>query len=324
MHLRVELAALRDSAGPRVTVFRTGGLGDTILLVPALRVLTGELPAAEITLVGSRWARCLRPLLPLPVEVVSFDSSELTPLFKPGVDEDSTGFLAGADAVVVYTSAGRDVLLANARVLSSGDVIGWPAHPGRDAHVAVHLARALLDGPVGPAELPLPGLAAPRRLRLWAREWLRTRFGADVRPGAVHPGSGGRLKCWPAENFARVIGDWDGPVLLLEGPADRESCRGVLESVPGAARPAVAGGLGVAQVAALLAECRWFLGNDSGPSHLAAGLGVPTVAVFGPTDPAVWSPRGGAVRVVAPSPGGAWPAPRRVLGALVGLRGADA
>jgi heptosyltransferase-2 len=315
---------LRHFAGPRITVFRAGGLGDTILLVPALRVLARELPAAEITLVGSRWAHRLRPLLPLPVEVVSFDSSELTFLFRPGVDEDSSGLLAGADAVVVYTSAARDVLLANARALSAGDVIGWPAHPGRDAHIAVHLARALLDGPVGLAELPLPGLAPPRRLRLWAREWLRTRFAAAVRPGAVHPGSGGRLKCWPAENFTRVIGGWDGPILLLEGPADRESCRGVLEGMPGAARPPVARGLGVAQVAALLAECRWCLGNDSGLSHLAAGLGVPTVAVFGPTDPAVWSPQGGAVRVVAPSPGAGWPAPQRVLCALAGLQAADA
>jgi ADP-heptose:LPS heptosyltransferase len=44
--------------------------------------------------------------------------------------------------------------------------------------------------------------------------------------------------------------------------------------------------------------CRFFIGNDSGISHMAAALGLPTVAIFGPTDPRVWSPRGEKVVVV--------------------------
>jgi ADP-heptose:LPS heptosyltransferase len=44
--------------------------------------------------------------------------------------------------------------------------------------------------------------------------------------------------------------------------------------------------------------CRLFVGNDSGISHMAAALGIPTIAIFGPTDPVLWSPRGNKVVVV--------------------------
>jgi ADP-heptose:LPS heptosyltransferase len=45
-------------------------------------------------------------------------------------------------------------------------------------------------------------------------------------------------------------------------------------------------------LAAILSQCHLFIGNDSGITHLAAALGVPTIALFGPTDPYVWGPRG--------------------------------
>jgi len=51
-------------------------------------------------------------------------------------------------------------------------------------------------------------------------------------------------------------------------------------------------------LAAILSRCRLYVGNDSGVTHLAAAVGVPTVAIFGPTDPDVWAPRGPGVRVV--------------------------
>jgi len=73
-------------------------------------------------------------------------------------------------------------------------------------------------------------------------------------------------------------------------------------------------------VAALIARCACYVGNDSGISHVAAGLGVPTVAVFGPTDPAVWGPHGPTVRVVRRrAAGDAWPSVEAVAGAVAAL-----
>lgn len=65
-------------------------------------------------------------------------------------------------------------------------------------------------------------------------------------------------------------------------------------------------------VAGALAGATLYLGNDSGITHLAAAAGCPTVAVFGPTDPAVWAPQGPHVRVVHAAP---WPVPEAVVAA---------
>jgi hypothetical protein len=72
-------------------------------------------------------------------------------------------------------------------------------------------------------------------------------------------------------------------------------------------------GVPLSRLAALLVECSGYVGNDSGVSHLAAALGVPTAAVFGPTDPAVWAPVGPKVSVVGPLGDASWPTTCNVL-----------
>ncbi|HEX9069842.1 MAG TPA: glycosyltransferase family 9 protein [Ktedonobacterales bacterium] len=121
----------------------------------------------------------------------------------------------------------------------------------------------------------------------------------EARTIAVHPGSGGRHKIWPAPQMAALcellIQDGWQP-LLIEGPADAAAVAAVLarlsQPVP------VARDLSLAALASLLARCAGYAGNDSGVTHLAALCGVPTVAVFGPTRPQVWRPLGLRVTVV--------------------------
>ena len=121
---------------------------------------------------------------------------------------------------------------------------------------------------------------------------------------AIHPGSGGAQKCWPASHFAAVIERlWqqNRSVLLLEGPADTEHVRHLLNLVSSPPVPGMIKMLTNApllEVARQLQQCRCYLGNDSGITHLAAMLGVPTVAIFGPSDPAIWRPVGPSVKVI--------------------------
>jgi len=93
--------------------------------------------------------------------------------------------------------------------------------------------------------------------------------------------------------------DWwrqrtEGAAVVLLGPVEQE--RGGLELLLN--RAVVARSLTLAQAAALLARSDLYLGNDSGISHLAAAVGVPTVALFGPTDARQWAPRGEVVRIL--------------------------
>lgn len=273
----------------KVTIVRPGGLGDTILTLPALRRRAGD----RLTLVGSSWAEAIRPLAPFPLEVVRFDGARLLPLFDPSAEEDPTGLFSGADEVILYTDTPGEALAANAKRFCRQTIL-WPVTPPAGVHAADHFAAALGEG--GPA---VPELRVPEEYLRWGRNWVEERFGPGAVPAAIHPGSGGRRKCWPAARFAEVARRLGRPVVAIEGPADGDACREFLSEVRGVR----AAGLTVPQLAGLLAGCALLVGNDSGVSHLSAALGIPTVAVFGPTDPAVWAPRGPRVFIARWSDG---------------------
>ncbi|NLJ27505.1 glycosyltransferase family 9 protein [Desulforhabdus amnigena] len=135
------------------------------------------------------------------------------------------------------------------------------------------------------------------------------------KPIIIHPGSGGKKKIWPLRNWWSLL-EWlrkkyDGPILLSLGPAD--------DYLMDFAKAAQAFGihllkdLSLPRLSAFLAESRFYAGNDSGVSHLAAATGIPCVVLFGPTDPAVWAPQGPHVHVIRShweeAENLAWPSP---------------
>lgn len=284
----------------RVTVVRSGGLGDTILLLPTLRVLTRMLPEAQITLVGSSWARRLLPLLPERPRFVPFDSPDLTHLFSPNARKEPAGVFAEADLVIIYTADGHGPLAQNARRLCDGGVLNWPVEPPGRTHAACHFAAALLHEYPGLQDIPEPRLS--NRLRAEPKH-------SPKRPtAAVHPGSGGHHKVWPVCRFVHLIQELDAlgvEVFMPQGPADAQLCSELCRRLPNGSLKDPEQ-LPLVNCAARLSTCDVYIGNDSGVSHLAAALGVPTVAIFGPTDPAVWRPVGQHVKVVDSRNSGDW------------------
>ena len=124
----------------------------------------------------------------------------------------------------------------------------------------------------------------------------------------LHPGSGSPRKTWPAERFAEVAGYWlarRGHVLAVAGPADDAALGDFMSAVDAEQ----GGGVfemrneSLPRLAAALERCDVFVGGDSGPMHMAAAVRTPTIAIFGPTDPAVWRPLAPRVSVVVPPEG---------------------
>ncbi len=101
----------------------------------------------------------------------------------------------------------------------------------------------------------------------------------------VHPFSGSARKNWPMSKFRALAERLPGPL---------EWCAAPHEQLPGARKIENLYDLGC-----WLAGARAFVGNDAGIAHLAAAVGAPVVAIFGPTDPVVWAPRGPRVRIVS-------------------------
>ena len=118
---------------------------------------------------------------------------------------------------------------------------------------------------------------------------------------AVHPGARWWFKGWPAERFAGLI-DYvqeklGVKVVLLGGDQDREIADAILRRSGTGVRSLV-GQIELLELSALVRRAVLFVGNDNGPMHIAAAMGTPVVALFGPSDPRVWGPAGEGHAVV--------------------------
>lgn len=119
----------------------------------------------------------------------------------------------------------------------------------------------------------------------------------------IHPGSGSAHKCVAPETLSAVVAaiqTFGATPVILEGPADGKPVERLLQSCIN--RPVVLKGLDLLTVAGVFAQARLFVGQDSGVTHLAGLIGVRTIALFGPTDPARWAPSGAHVTVVQGAP----------------------
>jgi ADP-heptose:LPS heptosyltransferase len=117
----------------------------------------------------------------------------------------------------------------------------------------------------------------------------------------IHPGSGSRKKCWPVSNFIKIASSINAkgkrPEFIL-GPAEYDLSNMLLQQrIPNSKVHTIDT---LTELAFLLKTGGGYIGNDSGVSHLAAFLGLPTVVAFGPSDPEIWKPMGRAVKIVQP------------------------
>jgi len=118
---------------------------------------------------------------------------------------------------------------------------------------------------------------------------------------AMHVGSGSRKKSWLPGSYAqlseKLIKDDHAKIIVPVGPADEEMVREYFSLIRlDTVTPLT--NLSLNKLAAVLRKCDLYVGNDSGITHLAAAVGIPVVALFGPTDPRVWGPRGDKVFTV--------------------------
>ncbi len=294
----------------RIFVARPGALGDTLLTFPTLAFLRRRAPQARISVIARADTLPLLRSNDLADDAHPWDLPDWATLFADSASADDLtplvrATLVGADVGLVWANDQRDSLTRRLTDLGVKRSIVAPALQPASAphpiHAAEWLAAALRPLGIATPSLPtLAALAAPLRLpaedaahaaALWRDVGLPKRTVV-----ALHPGSGSQTKRWPADRFAHVAWmarDAGYTPLLLAGEADTLALE---ETQAALARldltPVIVRGLQVGALAAILARCAGYIGNDSGVSHLAALAGVPTVAVFGPTDPARWAPIG--------------------------------
>lgn len=271
-----------------ILVIRAGALGDVVLTLPAIAALRHRYPHATIRAVG--YPAIWEVAGPLIDEAMSIDSALLAGLVAGAPSLELHNWLAGIDLAVSWST--RDLTPA-LQTTGIGQVLSASPYPPPGVHAADWLARLVREEG---DERAVPRLALSP-LEFAAGRHILERLGRE-RPVFLHPGAGAAWKRWPAARFSRLaeeLAGRDQPVVLVEGPADAA----VIAAVQGhCATPLpVLRDLSPRRLAAALAAGSLLVGNDSGVSHLAAASGLPTVALFGPTDPQSWAPRG-ATRVL--------------------------
>jgi heptosyltransferase-2 len=283
----------------------TNWVGDAIMALPALRALRVRFADARIAIVARPYVADIYHGQGVCDELIPYDARgehagfgrrehlverlkagrfDLALLFQNAFDAAWLAWRAGIPRRIGYRRDGRGILLTQAiQVPKTGEV---PAH--EQFYYLELLRRAgLINTLQGEdfIELRVSEAEKHRAAQVLSQAGSRD----DVPRVAIGAGASyGSAKCWPPERFAEVVNrlrmDSDAEVVLFGTAAE------------GAVSAAIAAGLGkpcidltgktsIADLPGLLSKCHLFVGNDSGAMHVAAAVGLPVVAVFGPTDP---------------------------------------
>jgi len=282
-----------------ILVFRPGAIGDALLAFPVLKALREQYNGTHITLVGNAQVLPLAQAFGVAEQTFDFQDIQWSELFSSnGIRTSSLrNLLAQTDLAICWMRDPDGIIEHNLKISGVKHSIIAPGRPsaGTDLHIIDYLARTI-GLPDVEEQFVAPSSWSP--LNPSIKDTTANRF------VAIHSGSGAVEKCWPTSRFAEVtrrIWEQNYSVLLLAGPADTERMDDLLQQLPLPPKPEMLMVLAHApllEVARQLRQCSCYLGNDSGITHLAAMLGVPTVAIFGPTDPKIWRPVGPFVNVI--------------------------
>lgn len=288
---------------PRLLVLRGGAIGDFVMTLPALNALRDRWPGAHIEVLGYTHIADLAVAGGIVNRVMSLDKASVARLFVPeeALPSDLLGYLRGFDVAISYLYDPDESVRASLIKAGVRDVVcGCPQV--RDENAALHLFRPLASLAIYPEGIPYPVLRlGPERVAA-GRERLRP-FGPRV--VALHPGSGSPLKNWPLAGYLDVaarVRELGYAALFICGEADEEIRRALARDGVAAILPACS----LVELAGVLAACHGYAGNDSGVTHIAAAVGVPTVAIFGPSSQELWGSRAPNVRILCDQGRGSW------------------
>ena len=304
-----------DPPPARILVKEVNWLGDVVMSLPALRAIRRAWPRAHLAVLvkkelasffdGARW---LDEVIPYSVgRGLSgfFDRRRIVGEIRSRRFDLGVLFPNSFESALWIAMAGirrRAGFIADAR----GAMLTMKASPPPEAltghqvnyWLAMVRATGVADGRADDFAIDVHG---PSRERM--REWLAANRKRPSRPVfAIAPAAAyGPAKEWPADSYGALIDLLtrrdDSEVVLVGAPSERAKCEEVAAASKAAAMIA-AGHTNIGELIALLSLCDGFIGNDSGCMHLAGALGIPTVAIFGSTNPNRTGPLGPKTRVI--------------------------
>jgi heptosyltransferase-2 len=299
----------------RILVRATNWVGDVVMNIPALEAVRENFPQSTITVLARPWVIPLLENHPAVDQVLPFQKGkgflshmaeiirvvgmirkmryDLAILFQNAFEAGLLAWLGGVKFRVGYNTDGRRFLLSHAVIrneevlklhqveyyLSILRAMDWEA---KTKDPSLYIAEK--DSKAIQSLLSSHGIK-PKDLVL------------GLSPGAVY----GSAKRWPPGRFANIadwaVQRWRAKVVLMGSGGEKVICRMVNQSMKHTALN-LCGETKLGEAMALIKRCYFFVTNDSGLMHVAAALDVPTVAIFGSTDPMATGPRSPKASIV--------------------------
>lgn len=284
-----------------IVVIHPGGLGDVLLSHRALAAMRTAYPLHELVLLAESEVGALLVHCGVIDRAWSFGSGQLGAMFAGG--EELAGeyreVFGRCDLVVGWLNDYTGALSRTMQELGVPRVILQSPSLVVGPHQSERFLR-VLQGEIHVDWRPSDGLRLSDHARQSGTSALRVSgIGQSSRLIVCHPGSGSIHKCVTADVWATLIQGCRArrltPAVVL-GPADEQSALAI--QTQGISELPILRPESITILAGILTQAQGFIGHDSGVTHLAALLGVPTVAMFGPTDEQRWAPQGPHVTVV--------------------------
>ena len=259
-----------------ITCIRGGAIGDFVLALPAINSIQKAFPTKDLQLIGHPATLSLTKAR----TIINHDDPRLIPLHREGpIPRETLALFADTERVLCYAVDEGKQLAAQLQRAVQGPVVTWDPRPPAttNQHIIEHLLSPL-------RAWDIPVTCSVPRIELNDGD---DHF-ADTLPSPpqviIHIGSSSPAKSWPEAHFRTVATTlrqrgWDTAILC--GPIEIERGLGEDSLQPPNLRA----------LAGLLARASLFIGNDSGPGHIAAAVGTPPLSLFGPTNPHIWAPR---------------------------------
>ncbi|MEP6716704.1 MAG: glycosyltransferase family 9 protein [Terriglobia bacterium] len=260
--------------GSHVVVIRLRALGDCVLSTPAIHLLKQYRPDLQIAVVSEpamapvyHGNPDLSAVLPPAIAAVRGFHPELCINYHGGVRTARLTLLSGAS-----TRAGYDMLrfqsIYNAAIPTAQRILGID----RQVHTAEHMASAMFFLGVPVSEVPHTSIYPPSGR-------------SDLVPAGpyavIHPLASRTDKTWPSDRYRALAESLDVEPVFIGVPTEDLSPFSEWRTLTGTP---------LTEVERIIRDADLFVGNDSGPAHIAAAVGTPAVVLFGPSCPGIWGP----------------------------------
>ena len=303
----------KDFTPKRILVVKLDHLGDVLLATPVFSNLRQAYPNAELHALTGAWSRVVLEKHPDVNKVLEYNSPAFSRTAEPTSLKQTFRLYRELrrqkyDLMIELRSDWRIVCFALLRVtpkrldraaLQVANKLGFAQFTG--THETTRNLDVLRKANI-PTPIQTTTFSVTTEDKKWASDFLATYQINRERPLiAIHPGSPIPLKRWAPERYAELA-DWliaqKRANILFVGVKEEIPIITEIQRLMRAASNNIAGETTLTQLASILHTCNVFIGNDSGPMHLAAAVGIPTIGLYGPGDPTRFGPVGPKCQII--------------------------